>query len=173
MTSPRWFRSTSSERNSALDDVAAAEPVSLTDEEVLARFLRTKNQPTGSQTLGFRMKRVVQAQKLVEVEFDARAELLCNPMKQIQGGYLCAMLDECMSVACMVASGMTAVAPTLEMKTSFLRPAMPGVLLGVGRVLKWGRTVAFTEGELFDAEGRLVAKATGTAIPTPFKNYKS
>jgi acyl-coenzyme A thioesterase PaaI-like protein len=33
--------------------------------------------------------------------------------------------------------------------------------------------VAFTEGELFDAEGRLLAKATGTAIPTPFANYKS
>jgi uncharacterized protein (TIGR00369 family) len=156
-----------------LDDVAANEPTSLTDAEMLARFLATKNQPTGSQTLGFRMKRVDQANKLVEVEFDAKAELLCNPMKQIQGGYLCAMLDECMSVACMVASGMTSVAPTLEMKTSFLRPAMPGLLLGVGRVLKWGRTVAFTEGELFDAEGRLIAKASGTAIPTPFKNYKS
>ncbi len=156
-----------------MHDVASPEPVSLTDEAMLARFLRTKNQPTGSQTLGFRMKAVDQAQKRVEVEFDAKAELLCNPMKQIQGGYLCAMLDECMSVACMVASGMTAVAPTLEMKTSFLRPAMPGMLLGVGRVLKWGRTVAFTEGELFDAEGRLLAKATGTAIPTPFKTYKS
>jgi uncharacterized protein (TIGR00369 family) len=156
-----------------LDDVASNEPVSLTDAEMLARFLATKNQPTGSRTLGFRMKRVDQANRLVEVEFDAKAELLCNPMKQIQGGYLCAMLDECMSVACMVASSMTSVAPTLEMKTSFLRPAMPGLLLGVGRVLKWGRTVAFTEGELFDAEGRLIAKASGTAIPTPFKNYKS
>ena len=73
------------------------------------------------------------------------------------------MLDECMSVACMVASKMTAVAPTAEMKTSFFRPAMPGVLKGVGRVVRWGRTLAFTEGEIYDAEGRLVAKATGTA----------
>ena len=155
-----------------MTDVAADEVLSLTDEEILARFLRTKNQPTGSQTLGFRMVGVSQANKSVEVAFDARADLLLNPMKQIQGGYLCAMLDECMSVACMVASGMTCVAPTLEMKTSFLRPAMPGLLLAVGRVIKWGRTVAFTEGELYDAEGRLVAKATGTAIPTPFSNYK-
>jgi uncharacterized protein (TIGR00369 family) len=153
-------------------DVAAVEAVTATDEELLARFLRTKNQPTGSQTLGFRMSRVEQATRTVEVAFDAKAELLCNPMGQIQGGFLCAMLDECMSVACMVASGMTAVAPTLEMKTSFLRPAMPGALKGVGRVIKWGRTVAFTEGELYDDQGRLVAKATGTAIPTPFKAYK-
>ncbi|MCR5874848.1 PaaI family thioesterase [Phenylobacterium sp. J426] len=154
------------------DSAAANAPEALTDEAILQRFLRSKNQPTGSQTLGFRMVAVSQAEKSVEVEFDAKAELLLNPMKQIQGGYLCAMLDEAMSVACMVASGMTAVAPTLEMKTSFFRPGMPGKIRGVGRVVKWGRQVAFTEGELFDPEGRLLAKATGTAIPTPFANYK-
>lgn len=156
-----------------MTDVVSPEPETLTDEAILARFQRTKNQPTGSQTLGFRIVGVSQATKSVEVEFDAKAELLLNPMKQIQGGYLCAMLDECMSVACMVASGMTAVAPTLEMKTSFLRPGAPGKIKGVGRVLKWGRQVAFTEGELFDPEGRMLAKATGTAIPTPFAKYKS
>jgi len=156
-----------------MTDVAATEPEALTDEAILARFLRTKNQPTGSQTLGFRMVAVSQAEKMVEVAFDAKAELLLNPMKQIQGGYLCAMLDEAMSVACMVASGMTHVAPTLEMKTSFLRPAMPGQIKGVGRVVKWGRSIAFTEGELYDSDGRLLAKATGTALPTPFKSYKT
>ena len=154
----------------AAPDAAPAE--ALTDQAILERFQRTRNQPTGSQTLGFRLVSVNQATKTVEVEFEARAELLLNPMKQIQGGYLCAMLDECMSVACMVASGMTAVAPTLEMKTSFFRPAMPGKLRGVGRVAKWGRQVAFTEGELYDADGKVLAKATGTAIPTPFQVYK-
>ena len=156
-----------------MSDTVESKPAELTDDAILQRFLRTKNQPTGSQTLGFRMTAVSQATKTVEVAFDARAELLLNPMKQIQGGYLCAMLDECMSVACMVASGMTQVAPTAEMKTSFLRPAMPGEIRGVGRVVRWGSRVAFTEGELFDPEGRLLAKATGTAIPTPFQSYKS
>jgi uncharacterized protein (TIGR00369 family) len=150
----------------------AAAEAALTDDDILQRFLRTKNQPTGSQTLGFRMLSVSQEKMEVEVSFDAKAELLANPMKQVQGGYLCAMLDECMSVACMVASKMTAVAPTAEMKTSFFRPAMPGPIKGIGRVVRWGRTIAFTEGELYDSEGRLVAKATGTAVPTPFKNYK-
>lgn len=151
----------------------AAEPEVLTDEAILARFQRSKNQPTGSQTLGFRIVAVSQADKSVEVEFEAKPELLLNPMKQIQGGYLCAMLDECMSVACMVASGMTHVAPTAEMKTTFFRPAMPGKLKGIGKVAKWGRTIAFTEGELYNSDGRLLAKATGTAVPTPFQRYKS
>jgi uncharacterized protein (TIGR00369 family) len=156
-----------------MTDVAPAEPEVLTDEAILARFQRSKNQPTGSQTLGFRIVAVSQADKSVEVEFEAKPELLLNPMKQVQGGYLCAMLDECMSVACMVASGMTHVAPTAEMKTTFFRPAMPGKLKGIGKVAKWGRTIAFTEGELYDADGRLLAKATGTAVPTPFQRYKS
>ena len=155
-----------------MEDVASAEPLVLTDEAILERFHRTKNQPTGSQTLGFHIVAVNQANMTVEVEFDAKAELLLNPMKQIQGGYLCAMLDECMSVACMVASGMTSVAPTLEMKTSFFRPGMPGKLRGVGRVAKWGRQVAVAEGVLYGEDGKLLAKASGTAIPTPFETYK-
>jgi len=155
-----------------MTDIASTAPEPLTDEAILARFQRTKNQPTGSQTLGFQIVSVNQAEKCVEVAFEARAELLLNPMKQIQGGYLCAMLDEAMSVACMVASGMTHVAPTAEMKTSFYRPAQPGSIKGIGRVVKWGRTIAFTEGELYDPEGRLLAKATGTAVPTPFQSYK-
>ncbi|MEI6439489.1 MAG: PaaI family thioesterase [Alphaproteobacteria bacterium] len=155
-----------------MTDVASTTPEVLTDDAILARFQRTKNQPTGSQTLGFQILAVNQAEKRVEVAFEARAELLLNPMKQIQGGYLCAMLDEAMSVACMVASGMTHVAPTAEMKTSFYRPAQPGRIRGIGRVVKWGRTIAFTEGELYDPEGRLLAKATGTAVPTPFQSYK-
>ena len=150
----------------------AAAPESLTDAAILERFQRTKNQPTGSQTLGFRMVAVSQADKSVEVEFEAKPELLLNPMKQIQGGYLCAMLDECMSVACMVASGMTHVAPTAEMKTTFFRPAAPGKIRGIGRVVRWGSRVAFTEGELTDPDGRVLAKGTGTAIPTPFNSYK-
>ena len=59
-----------------MSETAAPEaltPVPLTDEAILERFQRTKNQPTGSQTLGFRIVAVSQATKTVEVEFDARA----------------------------------------------------------------------------------------------------
>ena len=155
-----------------MTDVASAEPQEITDQAILDRFLRSKNQTASTRTLGFRMVAVSQTEMKVEAAFDAKAEYLANPMGQIQGGFITAMLDEVMSVACMVASKMTCVAPTLEMKTSFLLPALPGELRGVGRVVKWGRTIAFTEGEIYDAEGRLLAKATGTAIPTPFKNFK-
>lgn len=146
-------------------------PPTYTDDELLARFQGSKSQPPSSRTLGFKMERVSQAESLVEVSFEARADLLGNPMGQVQGGYVSAMLDECMSVAGLVASGMTSVVSTLEMKTTYLRPAMPGRLRGVGRVVRMGKTIAFLEGELYDEKDRLLAKASATALPTPFKSF--
>ena len=116
-------------------------PSAVSDADLLARFQNSRNQPPGSETLGFRIVALSQADMWVEALFTARREF-CNPMRQIQGGFLCAMLDDTMSVAGLVASGMTCVMPTLEMKTSFLRPAKPGELRCVGRVLKWGRSIA-------------------------------
>lgn len=150
----------------------AAAPARLTDAEMLERFTRTRTRAPSTETLGFRILTVSQSERTVEAEFEARAEVMANPMKLIQGGFLVGMLDEVMSTACVMMSGLTAAAPTLEIKTSFLRPAKAGRLKGVGRVVRWGRTIAFTEGELYDAEGRLIAKASGTALPTPFANYK-
>lgn len=155
-----------------MSDIASEEQQTLTDEAILARFHASTNIPPSASTLGFRLTAVSQAERRIEIAFDACADLLANPMGQIQGGFVCAMLDECMSVAGLITSGMTHVVPTLEMKTSFLRPAMPGSLRGVGRVVKWGRTVCFMEGLLYDAEGRLLATSTGTALPTPFAKFK-
>lgn len=156
-----------------MSGVASQEPQALTDEALLARFQAAKTLPPSARALGFSLVAVNQAERRVEIAFEARADLLANPMGQVQGGFVCAMLDECMSVAGLVASGMTHVAPTLEMKTSFLRPVMPGPLRGVGRVVKWGRTVCFMEGELRDLEGTLLAASTGTALPTPFARFKA
>ena len=82
-----------------MSDIASSEPMTLTDEAIVARFHATKNAPKGSQLVGFRLLSVSQAERTVEVAFDA-TEQFCNPMRQIQGGYLCVMLDEAMSVAC-------------------------------------------------------------------------
>ena len=54
-----------------MTDVAGAEP--LTDDAILELFTRTRNQPTGSQTLGLKITAVSQAERTVEAEFEARA----------------------------------------------------------------------------------------------------
>jgi uncharacterized protein (TIGR00369 family) len=148
-----------------------AKAASISDADLLARFQNAQRMPAASRLLSFRLVRVDQAAMEVEAGFTAAPEF-CNPTGAIQGGFLTAMLDDVMSVAGLVASGMTHVMPTLEMKTSFLRPAFPGPLIGVGRVVKWGKTIAFTEGELLDAERRVLARASATALPTLFKPPK-
>jgi acyl-coenzyme A thioesterase PaaI-like protein len=53
---------------------------------------------------------------------------------------------------------------TIEMKTSFMRPA-PGDgsrLTAKGRLMHRTATLAFTEATLFDAQGRVCTHATGT-----------
>lgn len=50
---------------------------------------------------------------------------------------------------------------TVEMKTSFFRPAR-GRVVARGRVLHRSTTMAYCEAELLDADGALVAKALGT-----------
>jgi len=54
---------------------------------------------------------------------------------------------------------------TIEMKTTFMRPAKvsPGqALVGKGQLQHRTRSMAFTEGSVFDAQGQLCARATGT-----------
>ena len=139
-----------------------------TDEALLHRFRNAKKPGASSLTLGNEVLRIDQAAMEVEIAFEARPEF-CNPVGQVQGGFLTAMLDEAMSIAGVVTSGITASIASIEIKTTYMRPAYPGRLRGVGRVVKWGRTICFLEGELYDAEGRTVARTSSSAMPVPFK----
>ena len=54
----------------------------------------------------------------------------------------------------------------LDMNLTFMRMVPLAPITAKGRVVKHGARVAFLEGELFDAEGNMLARATSTAIPT-------
>ena len=95
------------------------------------------------------------------VEFKATAEFL-NPIGTVQDGILTAMLDDTMGPAAAAHLGGEAFCQTLELKTSFLRPARPGKLYGDGWVVHRGRDIVFLEGRLEDSDGRLIATATAT-----------
>jgi len=141
------------------------------DEELLQRFRNSKSRPRSSQTLGFDLIALNQAEQWVDIAFTATDDML-NPTGRVQGGFLCAMLDEALSIAGQVASGMTHIMSTLEQKTSFLAAAKPGRLVARGRVTRLGRTVVFLEGEIRDSDGKVCATATATALPVEFKRNK-
>jgi acyl-coenzyme A thioesterase PaaI-like protein len=57
------------------------------------------------------------------------------------------------------------------MKVSFLRPLFIGRAMAEARVLKWGKSTCFIEADLFNPAGELVAKASATQAPKPFKRF--
>lgn len=133
-----------------------------TEAEILARF-RAKGPPSGaSRLLGLELTAIDHDSSRIEASFRAGPEL-CNPIGTVQGGILTAMLDELMSVSAIIASNFSIIVPSLEIKTSYIRPAQPGVLKGWGKVVRMGRNVVFLEGALHDPEGRLLATASSTA----------
>jgi uncharacterized protein (TIGR00369 family) len=123
--------------------------------------------PPAAVLLGWRLVAVDPGKGTIRVAFEAKREFL-NPIGTVQGGILTAMLDDTMGPAAAAHLGGKAFCQTLELKTSFLRPARPGPLYGEGRVVHRGRDVVFVEGRLKDAGGRLIATATATTRVVPF-----
>lgn len=135
---------------------------------MLARFQGSKKRPPCSDTLGMKLIEVEQDAMRIRMEFDVSPSF-ANPTGAVQGGFISAMLDEAMSTCVIIASNVTMTAPTLEMKTSFLTRLMPGKAHVDARIIRLGKSAAFMEAECFDPDGKMVAKASATALPMPFK----
>ena len=86
-----------------------------------------------------------------------------NSFAVTHGGACMTLLDVTMAVAARsVQKDMGVV--TIEMKTSFMRPA-PGdgsALVAKGRLMHRTATLAFTEATIYDAKGQACAHSTGT-----------
>jgi uncharacterized protein (TIGR00369 family) len=85
---------------------------------------------------------------------------------QVHAGVMAALVDHTMGTAAQTLAPENRWAITAELKTSLLRPGKGEKLVCEAVVIKAGRTLSFTEGEVFaiDAQGRrtLVMKASAT-----------
>jgi uncharacterized protein (TIGR00369 family) len=117
--------------------------------------------PECARTLGFEPIAYCQNDMEIHVAF-VGSKSFVNPAGHIQGGFLCAMLDDVMG-ASLNWSLTDEFAPTLELKTQFIRAVFPGRIEGKARVISRGMQVCYLEGELYQSD-KLVAKATATAI---------
>jgi len=137
--------------------------VALTDAELVERMNR-RSAPT-SALLGMTVLGVDQAAGTVRLSFEPKPEF-CNPMGNVQGGFIVAMLDDAAALAAIVKAGTRIGIPTIELKTSFFGPAKLGEpLFAEGRCIKLGKRIAFMEADLTDAGGTLLARLTTSAVP--------
>jgi uncharacterized protein (TIGR00369 family) len=124
------------------------------------------SKPPCAATLGWSLLNADEENGAVEIAFEGRSAF-CNPAGNIQGGFLAAMLDDTLGPTVLVRTKGACYCATIDLNISFLAPAKPGRLVGHGRIVQLGKTVAFLEGELRDGHGAVVARATASARVVP------
>jgi uncharacterized protein (TIGR00369 family) len=112
--------------------------------------------------LGWRLEDHDAEKGWVRIAFEGRRDFL-NPAGFVQGGFLSAMLDDCMGPAVWIMTGGELYTATINMTVSFLAPASPGALFGEGQVIQLGKSIAFLEARLLDSGGQLLARASASA----------
>ncbi len=97
-----------------------------------------------------------------EIHYAPQPEHL-NSFAVTHGGALMTLLDVSMATAARSVQPEMGIV-TIEMKTSFMQPAVPepGPLIAKGTLMHRTATMAFTQSTVFDAQGRACAHATGT-----------
>ena len=112
--------------------------------------------------LGFELLRLEPGSS--EIAITVREELT-NSLGVAHGGLLMTLMDIAMAHAArspVEAGGeVLGTVVTIEMKTSFMRPAT-GRVVATGRRMHRTVTMAFCEASVLDARGHLVAHSTGT-----------
>jgi uncharacterized protein (TIGR00369 family) len=116
--------------------------------------------------MGFKLEDASRPQESIAFVWTVTPEY-CNTSGNAQGGILAAFADTALGAACAAFLPADRYPALAEMKISVFRPAPAGTrLTATGRIVKPGRRVMFSEAEIKDSDGRLVARASGTAVPT-------
>lgn len=134
----------------------------LDNAELLERF--NARMPATGLLFGMKVLEVDQDAGRVRMSFEMD-ERFCNPRGTVQGGIVCALLDDAAAFAGIVALGEPGFIASMEIKTSFFAAALPGTLLAEGRCLKMGRSSCFLEADLTDQDGKLLARLSSSAVP--------
>ena len=89
-----------------------------------------------------------------------------NPIGMVHGGYAATLLDSACGCAVHTRLSARQTYTTLELKVAYHKALTDttGPLRSEGRVVSFGRRVAFAEAKLVDAAGKLYASATSTLL---------
>ena len=146
--------------NSTHPDFVGVDVASLSDAEALGHLKANAAEPT--RLLNGEILELDSERGLCRYRFEIVPAFCHSQGKICQGGFLTGMIDVAMANAAMARSKFACAVPTLEMKMSFLEAAGPGSVIAEGRVLRWGGSVGFLDGDIKDDKGRLIVHATST-----------
>ncbi|HEY2033660.1 MAG TPA: PaaI family thioesterase [Rhizomicrobium sp.] len=92
-----------------------------------------------------------------------------NRFGALHGGSIACVMDDVLAVAAGMAAKWGEIAPTLEMKVSYLSQGGAGKHIAEAKVLKRGRQINFLEATLMREDGKVIATATATIMIAPMK----
>ncbi len=96
-------------------------------------------------------------------------EWLCSPLGTVEGGTIAMLADGALFSAIQTTAPPNTAVAAIDLKVNFLRPVLPDgrELVARGRIRHAGRTICLGEAEVHNADGKVVAVATGSAILLP------
>ena len=99
-------------------------------------------------------------------------ELVAGPQHRhgggvVQGGVITQIADAAMGMSLATYQPDGTWNTTIELKINFVRPAVAGRLRAIGRVIEMGEHLLFSEADVLDDRGRLIARASSTCMPVP------
>ena len=97
----------------------------------------------------------------IEVAFAATKDFT-TPLGEVLGGFLAAMLYDTVGPALLATLEPGQFISTLDLNARFVRPALPGRLVGRGRIVHRDGDIAFLEASLANSDDAVVATATAT-----------
>src|SRR5271170_6426406 len=92
-----------------------------------------------------------------------------NRYGAIHGGVIACIMDDVVATAAGLVAQWGEIAPTLEMKVSYLNQAGAGAHTAEARVVKRGKSILFLEGLLANEAGKTIATASATIMITALK----
>lgn len=145
---------------SAHPDFSHIAAQSMNDTDLLA--LMRANPPEPVKTLNGELIDIDSARGTCRFRFEIVPAFCHSDGRICQGGFLTGMVDTAMANAAIVKGNLAVAVPTLELKISFFEAMGPGIVFAEGRVMRWGGSVGFLDGDIKDEKGRLIVHATST-----------
>jgi uncharacterized protein (TIGR00369 family) len=87
-----------------------------------------------------------------------------NRFDALHGGSIACVMDDVLAVAAGMVAKWGEIAPTLEMKVSYLNQGGAGKHVAEAKVLKRGRQINFLEATMTREDGKVIATATATIM---------
>jgi uncharacterized protein (TIGR00369 family) len=85
----------------------------------------------------------------------------------VQGGVIAQIADAAMGMSLGTLQEDGLWNTTIELKINFIRPVSSGRIRAVGRVIEMKETLFFSEADVLDETGKLVARAWSTCLAVP------